>query len=51
MPEANDKVAVPIDTLNSQLPRLERQQALSPGLIAAHRAILDTLAQEGRSLR
>ncbi len=50
MPEANDKIAVAIDKLNSQLPLLERQQALSPGLVAAHRAILHTLAQEGRAL-
>ena len=50
MPEANDKIAVAIDKLNSQLPLLARQQALPPVLMAAHRAILRTMAEEGRAL-
>jgi mercuric reductase len=50
MSEANDKIAVALDKLNSQLPLLARQQALSPELWAAHRAILRTLAEEGRAL-
>ncbi len=50
MPEVNDKIAVAIDRLNSQLPLLARQRALPPGLVAAHRAILRTLAEEGRAL-
>lgn len=50
MPEAKNKVAVAIDKLNSQLPLLARQQALPPELLSAHRAILRTLAQEGRAL-
>ncbi len=50
MPDANDKIAAAIDKLNSQLPLLARQQALPPGLLAAHRAILHTLAEEGRVL-
>ncbi len=50
MPDANDKIAAAIDKLNSQLPLLARQQALPPGLVAAHRAILRTLAEEGRAL-
>ncbi len=50
MPEANDKIAVAIDKLNSQLPLLARQQALPSEWVAAHRAILRTLAEEGRVL-
>ena len=50
MPDANDKIAAAIDRLNSQLPLLARQQALPPGLVAAHRAILLTLAEEGPAL-
>ncbi len=50
MPEANDKIAVAINKLNSQLPLLARQQALPSELVAAHRAILRTLAEEGRVL-
>ena len=50
MPDANDKIAAAIDKLNSQLPLLARQQALPPELAAAHRAILRTLAEEGRVL-
>ncbi len=50
MADANDKIAAAIDKLNSQLPLLARQQALPPGLVAAHRAILRTLAEEGRAL-
>jgi mercuric reductase len=50
MSEANDKVAVAIDKLNSQLPLLARQKALPPEMAAAHRAILRTLAEEGRVL-
>ncbi len=50
MPDANDKIATAIDKLNSQLPLLALQQALPPGLFAAHRAILRTLAEEGRVL-
>ena len=50
MPEANDKIAVAIDKLNSQLPLLARHQALPPELVAAHRAILRTLTEKGRAL-
>lgn len=50
MPDANEKIAAAIDKLNSQLPLLARQQALPRGLVAAHRAILRTLAEEGRIL-
>lgn len=50
MPEPNDKVAVAIGRLSSQLPLLARQRALPPELMAVHRAILRTLAEEGRAL-
>ncbi len=50
LPAANDKIAAAIDKLSSQLPLLARQQALPPGLVAAHRAILLTLAEEGPAL-
>jgi len=50
MPEANDKIAVAIEKLNSQLPLQARQQALPPALLSVHRAILRTLAEEGRTL-
>lgn len=49
MTDVTDKIAAAIDKLNSQLPLLARQQALPPELAAAHRAILRTLAEEGRA--
>lgn len=49
MPDASDKITTAVDKLNSQLPLLARQQALPPELVAAHRAILRTLAEEGRA--
>lgn len=50
VPDVNDKIAAAIDKLNSQLPLLARQQALPTELGSAHRAILRTLAEEGRAL-
>jgi hypothetical protein len=50
MSEADNKVAVAIDKLSSQLPLLARQQALPPKLVSVHRTILRTLAEEGRAL-
>ncbi|WP_462322618.1 alkylmercury lyase family protein [Halochromatium sp.] len=49
VPDVNDKIAAAIDKLSSQLPLRARQQALPPKLAAAHRAILRTLAEEGRA--
>jgi hypothetical protein len=48
--DVTDKIAAAIDKLNGQLPLLARQQALPTELAAAHRAILRTLADEGRAL-